>query len=82
VDSKDLALLPHVMVHDSEQHSYGLVVPESEGCGADADAGEMIVHIKRRAGQQIMWSSEVLDVAAEISSMKAHLSAFPEVLAS
>jgi len=27
-----------------------------------------------------LWSSELLDVAAEISSMKAHLSAFPEVL--
>jgi hypothetical protein len=82
VDSKDLALLPHVMVHDSEQHSYGLVVPESEGCGVDADAGETIAHIKRRASQQTLRSSEVLDVAAEISSMKAHLSAFPEVLAS
>jgi len=50
VDSKDLALLPHVMVHDGEQHSYGLVVPESEGCGVDADAGETITHMKRRAG--------------------------------
>jgi len=27
-----------------------------------------------------LWSSELLDVAAEISSMKAHLSAFPDVL--
>ena len=78
VDSRDSALLPHVMVHDGEQHSYGLVVSESEGRGVGE--GEVIAHIKRRADQQTLRSSEVLDVAAEISSMKAHISTFPEVL--
>jgi hypothetical protein len=40
----DSALLPHVMVHDGEQDSYGLVVSEPEGCRIDAAA--VVAHIK------------------------------------
>ena len=74
MDCKDLALIPHVMVHDREQYSYGLVK------GYGVDAGKVITHIKRWARQQTLQSSKLLDVAAEISSMKAHISTFPEVL--
>jgi hypothetical protein len=63
------------MVHGSEQYSYCLVVPESEW--GRIDAGKVVTHIKSRTDrQQPMGSS---DLAAEISSMKAHLSAFLDV---
>ena len=44
MDCNDLALLPHVMVHDGEQNSYALVVSESEWCRVDA--AKMVAHIK------------------------------------
>jgi len=40
VDCKELALLPHVMIHDGEQYSYGLVVSQSER--RRIDAGQII----------------------------------------
>lgn len=64
------------MVHGGEQHPYGLVVSESEGRGVDA--GKVIAHVKRRASLQTLRKSQTLGVvAAEVSSMHAHLSAFP-----